>query len=71
MSKSKQVDLGYKCVDHKLNFACLGCVRAWIKRHDAMLSIVKRASKNNCCICCDDCLSCDALELLESFGIEK
>lgn len=27
----------YKCEKHKLNFACLGCVRAWIARHDRML----------------------------------
>jgi hypothetical protein len=30
----------YKCESHKLDFACLGCVRAWIARHDAMLKFI-------------------------------
>lgn len=31
----------YKCDNHKLNIACLGCIRAWINRHDKMLEFVK------------------------------
>lgn len=60
----------YKCENHKLDFCCLGCVKAWIARHDAMLRIVKRAAKNSCCVCCDECLSCDADKLLREFEIK-
>lgn len=35
------------------------------------LGIVKRAANNSCCICCDSCLSCDALELLREMGEDK
>lgn len=35
----------YKCEKHKLNYACLGCIRAWIARHDKMLEFVKKIAK--------------------------
>ncbi len=31
----------YKCEKHKLDFACLGCIRAWMARHDRMLGFLK------------------------------
>lgn len=36
-----------------------------------LMEIVKRAANNSCCICCDKCLSCDALSLLKEFGYER
>ena len=33
--------------------------------------IVKRAANNSCCICCDECLACDAKELLKELGVSK
>lgn len=38
----------YKCESHKLDFCCLGCVRAYIARHDALLKFVKSISDNFC-----------------------
>lgn len=32
----------YKCTDHKINLCCLGCVNAWISRHNALLEYVKK-----------------------------
>ena len=32
------------------------------------LSIVRRAAKNSCCICCDNCLACDATKILRELG---
>lgn len=26
----------YECNDHKLEFACLGCVKVWVERHNRM-----------------------------------
>lgn len=31
----------YKCDNHKIDLVCRGCVKAWIARHDAMLSFIK------------------------------
>lgn len=31
----------YKCDDHKIDLVCMGCVNAWIARHDKMLDFVK------------------------------
>lgn len=53
----------YKCDSHKLNFACIGCIKAWIHRHDAMLEFVKKiADKPNL-----DWQE-DAIELLKEIG---
>jgi len=30
----------YKCESHKLDLCCLGCVRAWIARHEAMKDFI-------------------------------
>ena len=42
----------YKCDKHKLDFACLGCIKAWIARHDKLLEFVREISgvvhKGNC-----------------------
>lgn len=29
-------EIGYKCENHKLSLCCLGCVQAWINRHEKM-----------------------------------
>lgn len=31
----------YSCANHKLDFACLGCIKAWIARHDKMLEFIR------------------------------
>lgn len=31
----------YKCENHKLDLCCIGCVKAWIARHDRMLEFLK------------------------------
>ena len=36
-----------------------------------LLTFVKRAANNSCCICCDECLSCDAQEFLRELGEDK
>ena len=36
-----------------------------------MLAIVKRTANSGCCLCCNSCLACDALELLRELGIDK
>lgn len=36
-----------------------------------LLDIVKRAANNSCCICCDNCLGCDAQALLRELGEVK
>lgn len=36
----------YKCEDHKIDLACLGCINAWIARHDRMLEFLKDVSSN-------------------------
>jgi hypothetical protein len=40
-------------------------------KFDRMMDIIKRAAKISCCLCRDDCLSCDAHDVLREFGIEK
>lgn len=40
MSKYK-----YKCENHKLEICCLGCVHAWINRHDQMLRFIRKISE--------------------------
>jgi len=31
----------YKCESHKIDLVCLGCVKAWIARHDKLVEFVK------------------------------
>jgi len=31
-----------ECENHKLDICCLGCVKAWIARHDKMLEFIKK-----------------------------
>jgi len=35
-----------------------------------LIEIVKRTANNSCCLCCDKCLSCDAVEVLRELGIK-
>ncbi len=35
-----------------------------------LMEVVRRAANNSCCICCDDCLACDAKQLLRDFGVD-
>ncbi len=58
----------YKCNDHKLDIACLGCIKAWIARHDKMLNFIRK-------ICYDHTdyeetahISWEATELLKEIG---
>jgi hypothetical protein len=39
-------------------------------KYKKLLSIVKRAANNSCCICCDKCLACDANDLLKELNEE-
>ncbi len=41
------------------------------EKNKKLLNMVKRASKNSCCMCCDSCLACDALQLLREIGETK
>ena len=62
----------YKCESHKLNYACLGCVRVWIAKHDAMLKFIRECLNHTCCLCNDACcISCNAKEILEEIGEYK
>jgi hypothetical protein len=39
----------------------------WMACQDCLnnaISLIKRAADNSCCICCDDCLRCDATKFL-------
>ena len=60
----------YKCENHKLDFACLGCIRAWIERHDRMLEFIIWTSKTSCCNACE-CISCEATKVLREIGKKK
>lgn len=31
----------YSCDDHKLDSVCLGCVLAWVARHEMMLAFIR------------------------------
>lgn len=37
----------YKCEEHKLDLACLGCVKALVARHDRMLEFIRRLIKRS------------------------
>ena len=36
-----------------------------------IFDIIKRAANSSCCLCRDDCLSCDAQDLLKELWIDK
>lgn len=36
----------YGCLNHKLNIACLGCVKALSERHDRMLEFIRGIVKD-------------------------
>ena len=39
--------------------------------YDRLISIVKRAANNSCCLCCDRCLSCDASYIVGEIGMNE
>jgi hypothetical protein len=39
--------------------------------YERMLNIVRRAANTSCCLCRDECLSCDASDILKEFGIDR
>lgn len=62
-------DSKYKCENHKLDIACLGCIKAWIARHDRMLEFVKSSLEHTCYLCKSDCcIPCNVKELLKQIG---
>ena len=38
------------------------------EKYRKAIAIVQRAANNSCCICCDNCLACDAIDLLRELG---
>lgn len=42
-------------------------VTEWMR----VIDIVKRVATQSCCLCRDECLSCDAHDVLKELGIEK
>lgn len=60
----------YKCDNHKLNLCCLGCVNAWISRHDAMLNFLKAEIKQREYVCTTNhaVLLDNARQLLKEIG---
>lgn len=41
-----------------------------IKLYERIISIIKRAAEQSCCLCRDECLSCDAKDLLKELNIK-
>lgn len=39
----------------------------WHTRYDKLLALVKRITKESCCLCRDQCLRCDAVDLLKEY----
>lgn len=65
----KKINNKYKCEKHKLDFACLGCIKAWIERHDRMLEFItdlaiERPDRDNTMEWIND----EARELLKEIG---
>jgi hypothetical protein len=60
----------YKCESHKLDFACLGCIKAWIARHDKMKKTLINLAHAGMCDC-GNCSSCEAFACLRELGFEK
>ncbi len=58
----------YKCENHKLDLCCLGCVRAWITRHDAMKEFILELARHNSSEGCEERLCVKAFELLKEIG---
>lgn len=54
---------------HKLNFACLECVRDRVNERNKLLVFVRSLAKRECCNICE-CVSLAALELLMEMGEE-
>ena len=54
---------------HKLNVACLDCIRVHLEQKAKLIEFVKRVQKHSCCACAPECcIACDALELLREIG---
>lgn len=63
----------YKCEFHKLDICCLGCVKAWIARHDRMKHFIQQLAHESVYKKYDnlDELNWAAHKLLEEIGILK
>ena len=59
----------YKCTYHNLDLLCIGCIKAWIARHDRMLEFIKKfaTEKEGDFSLCND----DAIELLKELGLNE
>jgi hypothetical protein len=38
---------------------------------EIMLELIKRAAASSCCVCCNECLACDATKLLRELEIKE
>lgn len=36
-----------------------------------LIQLAKRVSSLSCCICCNNCIACDAIKILREFGEDK
>lgn len=55
-------DSPYKCTDHRLNIACLGCIKAIIAQRDKLLSFIKKIVRDG------ECNPIQAEKLLREIG---
>lgn len=62
----------YKCESHKLDLACMGCIHAWIERHNAMLNFIREDIAKIGVLDRTDCdhLGEEARKLLEEMSLE-
>ena len=62
----------YKCEKHKLDIVCVGCMKAWIARHDKMMGFIKKLSNmsENSAHDCKECycIACQAKVILQEIG---
>jgi len=61
----------YECTSHKLDFCCLGCVKAWIARHDKMKDFIDNLHKYYIKYDETSSIAQDAAELLKELGLLK
>lgn len=63
----------YKCKDHKLDLACLRCIKSWIARHDKMLQFIKSLAHESCYETYENSneINWVANELLQELGLNK
>jgi hypothetical protein len=58
----------YKCTDHKLDIACMGCISTYIARHNRMLSFLQNLVEGHVNYEDTAHISWDAAELLKEIG---